>query len=286
MRSSKFKTVTTINGKFVKRGQDKISVFDNSLLYAEGLFETMLAIEGRILFADEHFRRMKKGSRILGIKIPVTKKILWQWMEKTVNAHPDKVVKLRLTLTSGEAARWVGSQGKQQVILSASPHEIPFKPYTLFVSDYRIDQESIFRRVKTISYAIHAAALNQAKKHKCEDALMINGKNQVAEVTSANIFWVKNNKIFTTPLTSGCLEGITREYLIAESRKIGYNITERNITIKNLLNADEVFISSSLKLVLPVMKIKIKEKTYSMNRGEITEIISGNFRKSLKLEKK
>ncbi len=71
-------------------------------------------------------------------------------MHKTVKAHPDKITKLRLTFTSGEAARWVGVQGKPQVILSASPHTMLTNSFTVDVSEYRIDQDSEFRRKKTM----------------------------------------------------------------------------------------------------------------------------------------
>ena len=158
------KTVTSINGRLVRRGQDKISVFDNSLLYAEGLFETLLAIDDRIIFLKEHLQRLHKGARVIGLKVPVNSDTLTKWMVMTVRAHPDRVTKLRLTMTSGESARWTGEQGKPQVILSASPHEMPRKPFRLYVSEFRVDQESLFRRIKTLSYAIHAAALNQARR--------------------------------------------------------------------------------------------------------------------------
>lgn len=277
MKSKKLQVVTTINGKFVKRGDDKISVFDNSLLYAEGLFETLLTIDGKIIFFDEHFTRLTKGASVLGIKIPVTKKLLKDWMTKTVKRHSDRITKLRLTVTSGEAARWVGVQGKQQVILSASPHTIPEKSFELLVSPFRVDQDSVFRRIKTISYAIHAAALTQAKKHKCDDALMLNEKNEVAEVTSANIFWVSKGEVFTTPLSSGCLEGITRKIVMEQSQKIGYKIQEKNINLSGLLKADEVFISSSLKLIAPVAAIKSKNRIHKLKCGKITENISNHF---------
>lgn len=276
-------TVTTINGKLVKRGDDKISVFDNSLLYAEGLFETFLAIDDRLIFADEHIKRLFKGAKVMGLEIPVDKDRLSKWMIKTIKAHPDSVKKLRLTLTSGEAARWVGVQGKQQVILSASPHEMPTKSFKLHVSDFKIDQDSVFRRIKTLSYAIHAAALKQAKKEKCDDALMLNEKDQIAEVTSANIFWVKNKKIYTPPLGAGCLEGITRLVVFKIAKKLGYKIVEKNSKIEILLKADEIFISSSLKLVIGVSKIKVGKKTHTIPTGSITKEISEQFKKSVKI---
>jgi len=279
MIQKKLKTVTTINGHFVQRGEDKISVFDNSLLYAEGLFETFLAINHRIIFLDEHINRLFKGAGVVGLKIPVSREILVRWMNKTVQAHPSQMVKLRLTMTSGEAARWVGIKGNPQVILSASPHELPQKPFKLYVSNFTVDQGSIFRRIKTISYAIHAAALKQAKLIKYDDTLLLNGKKQIAEVTSANIFWVKKSHIYTPPLDAGCLEGTTRSIVIKEAAKLGYPLTEKNTKLPEILTADEIFISSSLKLIIGVSHIKTDDNTFRIKSGPITKTLKEHFKK-------
>lgn len=272
-------TVTTINGKFVKRGDDKISVFDNSLLYADGLFETFLAVDRDIIFAKEHLKRLYKGAKVMGLTIPISQETLIKWMYKTVKAHPSKIKKLRLTITSGEAERWIGVQGKPQIIISASPHIMPTEPFTVDVSEFRVDQDSEFRQIKTISYAIHAVALKLAKKRKCDDALLLNENNLVAEVTSANIFWVKKNKIYTPPLTAGCLEGITRIVLIKEAIKSGFQVIEKNCSLNTLYKADEVFISSSLKLVIPISKIKHGKKIYKISEGQTASILHARFAK-------
>ncbi len=271
------KTVTTINGKFVSRGKDKISVFDNSLLYAEGLFETLLAVDDRLIFLDQHLQRLYRGARLIGLQIPITPNRLTEWMHKTVRKHPDRIKKLRLTVTSGEAARWVGVQGKSQIILSASPHEIPIEPYKLHVSPYRVDQDSVFRRIKTISYAIHAAALKQARERGCDDALLLNERNYVAEVTSANVYWVKRRKIYTPPLSAGCLEGITRRIVLREAGEIGLDVIERNCSLATLVKADEVFISSSLKLVIGVSLIKEHRRVYKLQPGPVTKQLMEHF---------
>ena len=277
------KTVTTINGRFVEKKDALISVFDNSLLYAEGLFETFLAIDDRIIFVEDHLKRLYKGAEVIGLKIPVSSDKLIKWMIKTARLHPGKIKKLRMTITSGEASKWIGKQGKSQVILSASPHKMPEKPFALLVSQYRVDQNSIFRRIKTISYAIHAAALKQGHEKNYDDALMLNEKGNIAEVTSANIFWVEKGKIFTPPINAGCLEGVTRKSVLTESRKIGIKISERNITLSKMLKADEIFISSSLKLIIGVGKIIEGRKVHLIPAGPVTSALSIHFRKLVSL---
>ena len=146
-----YKTATTIDGRYVPPGKAVVSVFDNSLLYSEGLFETLLAIEDRPIFAIEHLARLNRGASLIGLPVPVSDETLRKWMVSTLRRHPDRVKKLRLTITSGESARWTGKAGKPRVILSASPHRIPRKPFRLLVSGLRVDQKSVMRNIKTIS---------------------------------------------------------------------------------------------------------------------------------------
>ncbi|MFZ1684241.1 MAG: aminotransferase class IV [Candidatus Zixiibacteriota bacterium] len=271
------KTATTINGRIVPESKAVISVFDNALLYAEGLFETLLGIDDRPIFTKEHLARLHKGARVIGLKLPVSDAVLVQWMKKTLKAHPDRVKKLRLTMTSGESARWVGRQGKPQVILSASPHEIPREPFRLIVSDFKVDHASVFRNIKTLSYVISAAALRQAKERKFDDAILLNERNEVAEVTSANIFWSQGKRVYTPPLSAGCLDGITRKFVLKEADKVGITIVERRVDLSGLLRADEIFISSSLKLVAPVSEIVVGNKAHRFAVGPVAQQLSVRF---------
>jgi len=267
-------TVTSMNGKLVRGRGATISVFDNALLYAEGLFETFLSFDDRVLFLDEHLDRLYRGAKVIDLAPPVSRATLAKWMKLTVSAHPARIKKLRLTITSGEARKWVGVQGRPQVVLSAAPHKLPVKPFRLQVSDFRVDQDSEFRRIKTISYAIHAAALKRACQNGFDDALMINEQGRVAEVTSANIFWRRGRTVYTPPLSAGCLEGVTRHVILRNARKHGEKVVERTEPLEHMVTAEEVFICSSLKLVIGVSEIVHGTKRYRFAPGETTRRVS------------
>jgi len=273
------RTATTINGRLVSRRLAKISIFDNSLLYAEGLFETFLAVGEQAIFAEEHFDRLQRGAKTIGLDLPVSIDRLQTWVKRTLRAHRSPLKKLRLTVTSGESARWLGRSGRPQVILSAAPHQLPTKPFRLYVSDFKIDHRSIFRPVKTLSYAINAAALKQALEANCDDALLLNQLGNVAEVTSANVFWIDGDFVFTPPLTAGCLEGVTRRIVLREAKQLGIRIKEKRCPLSCLLEADEVFISSSLKLVVGVGMIHYDRKRHRLPTGPVTSTLQDHFRR-------
>jgi len=167
----------------------------------------------------------------------------------------------------------VGVAGKPQVILSAAPHALPTEPFRLQVSNFRVDQDSEFRRIKTISYAIHAAALRHARLDGFDDALMLNKKGHVAEVTSANIFWRRGNRIYTPPVAAGCLEGVTRRVIFGGAKEHGLSIAERSESFEHMITADEVFIASSLKLAIGVAEIAEGRRRYRFAPGATTERI-------------
>lgn len=277
------KTVTTINGRQVTKNDARVSVFDNAVLYADGVFETFLALGDKVAFHESHLSRLYRGAEVVGLELPVDSTKLAAWMIKTIKLHPANIKKLRLTITSGESAGWVGQQGKPQVILSAAPHTIPNEPFRVAVSDLHIDHRSVFRTIKTLSYGINAAALKRAKARGCDDALLLNTDRQIAELSSANIFWVTNGTIHTPSLKSGCLGGVTREHVIDRLRALGYSLVEIETPLESLLSADEIFLSSSIKLVLPIDSVTEEDAKHEFPVGPITQTLRKDIFASLNL---
>jgi len=264
------KIVTFIDGKKVAKSDAKISVFDNSLFYADGLFETFMAFGKNIIFLEDHLKRLKKGADLINLKIPVSDKILAKWLHLANMANPSPIKKLRLTITGGESSFWAGKSGRPRVIIIVTDYKLPTKPFRLSISPYRIDHASPFRNVKTLSFIIEMTSRKQAYSSKFDDSILLSRNGYVAETTSANIFWVKNGVLYTPPLAAGCLEGMIRKHTI-EIAKLKYiPIIEKNSRLKTLLNADEVFVSSSLKLIIPVCSIR-SDKTYCYKYGPITK---------------
>ena len=267
------KIVTSINGRLVTGKEARISVYDNSLLYAEGLFETFLAIDDRLAFPREHFMRLRKGAKLLSLNLPASESKSEMWLKTTAMAHPARLKRLRLTITGGESAVWTGQRGNSQVICSAVEHKFDNSPLKLYAPESKIDERLVFNRIKTISYGAKAAALREAQKNKCDDALLINGSGNISELTSANIFWTKKNKIYTPPVTAGCLEGVTRKLILSEARKNRWQIIEKNCSLKELKSAGEDFSSSSLRLVRAVGEIRAKNYKAKFEAGPMSEII-------------
>ena len=260
----------TINGKVVPPPKARIPVFDNSLFYAEGLFETFLAIDDKVIFLDEHLDRLEKGADLIKIKLPVKRSTIKQWIETTNRSHESAIKKIRATITAGDSSFWAGKPSLPRIIIIVTDYEIPTKPWRIGVSPYKVDQSSPFRNVKTLSFIIEMTSRKLAYSEGLNDHILLNRMGNVAETTSANIFWVRNGKLFTPPLSAGCLDGMTRRHILQLAKADGLPASEENTTLRNLLKADEIFITSSIKLVIPVIHIKT-DKIYRYPIGEITK---------------
>ena len=270
--------ITSIDGVRVPHDKAVISVYDNSFLYAQGLFETFLGIGERVLFEKDHLDRLWRGAKVIDLTIPCTRTQLSRWMKEILQSHPSRTKKLRLTVTAGDSARWLGRTSPSRVILSVGSVDLPTRPFDLFISKLRVDHRSMLRRIKTVSYALQATALKEAKLAGADDALLLNEAERVAEVTSANVFWVRNEKVYTPSLDEGCLDGVTRRKVFAVCKKLRVPILEKKGSMRELQAADEIFISSSLKLVVGVRSIQNRKQNFSYPAGPITARLEAEFR--------
>ena len=185
--------------------------------------------------------------------------------------------KVRVTVTAGNSAFWAGKGTEPRIIIIATEFSPPTEPFRLKISPYRVDNDSPFRNVKTLAFIIEMTSRRGAYMDGFDDAILLNRSGNIAEATSANIFWVKNGRLYTPPLTAGCLDGMSRKHIISLARKHKIPAFEKNINLNNLLKADEIFITSSLKLILPVTKIQSR-RMYRFPIGALTTRLQILFR--------
>ncbi len=267
----------SINGRAVAKDKAKISIFDNSLFYADGLFETFLAIGDKVLFLEDHLDRLERGAALVGIKLPVSRKTISRWINSAVMKNNAKFKKVRLTVTSGDSTFWAGKRSKPRLLIIVTEFTPFTKPFNLAIAPFRVDQDSPFRNVKTLSFIIEMTSRKKLYAGKFDDGILLNRKGNVAEATSANLFWIKNGKLFTPPLTAGCLDGMTRKHIIALAKENNIPFAEKNSNITNLLKSDEIFISSSLKLIMPVASITTVKAKHKYKTGPITKLLKQKF---------
>jgi branched-chain amino acid aminotransferase len=137
---------------------------------------------------------------------------------------------------------------------------------------------SRFRGVKCLSWALNLVMLEEAHARGCDEALLLNERGEVSECTSANVFIARDGQVLTPPLDSGCLPGVTREILLEIAQGEGIAMREEALRLEDLMTADEVFITSTTRNLLPVVSIEGQPLS---RRNRVREVLEAAFERGV-----
>lgn len=235
------------SGKLVSACDACISPMDRGITVGDGVFETLRAYGGKSFEPERHWKRLSHSCKILELAIP-TYQAFNNALSLVLSANSLLEARLRFTVTRG--ADQAGILPTMICMATSVPsYEAEEKVVTL---PWRRNELSPLTGVKSISYGENILALAYAKKHNAGEALFFNTKSELCEGATTNIFIIKNGKICTPPISSGCLAGITRELVIELCHDHNISISEVPISSHALTDADEAFLTSSIREVQPI----------------------------------
>jgi len=243
----------SIDGQLVAERDAKISVFDHGLLYGDGLFEGIRVRAGRIFRLDQHLARLELGARYLGLDLPFDSEGRAEIVRETVRAFGQKEAYVRLLVTRGEGPLGVDPTTCKKPTVVCIVAEIGLYSaeqrahgLTLITSSYRRPNPDVQDvAIKTLNYLGSALAKQEAKRQGADEALLLNQSGRVSEASVANIFALRGRALATPPAIDGCLEGINRAAVLELARDMGFSVSERSLGRRDLLAADEVFLTGS-----------------------------------------
>ena len=278
-----------MNGKLVPFKNAKVHVLTHALHYSTAVFEGVRCYDtpnGSAIFRlPEHVDRFFNSSKLYGMKIRFTKKQIIDAIIKTVKASGLKECYIRPIAYYGYGTMGLTpTLNKVDVSISCWEWKMgeskagKFSGANCKISKWiRIDSKSQPMQAKSAAnYSNAALARVEALKGGYDEAIMLNSGGKVAEGSAENIFVIKNGRIKTPPLSADILSGITRDSVIQLIRANGIKLIEKNITVKELLNADEVFMTGTAAEVKSVAKIN-KIKIGNGKIGKITGILQELF---------
>ena len=278
-----------MNGKLVPFKNAKVHVLTHALHYSTAVFEGIRCYDtpnGPAIFRlSEHVDRFFNSSKLYGMKIRFTKKQIIDAIIKTVKASGLKECYIRPIAYYGYGTMGLTpTLNKVDVSISCWEWKMgeskagKFSGAKCKISKWiRIDSKSQPMQAKSAAnYSNAALARVEALKGGYDEAIMLNSGGKVAEGSAENIFVIKNGRIKTPPLSADILNGITRDSVIKLIRANGIKLIEKNITVKELLNADEVFMTGTAAEVKSVAKIN-KIKIGNGKIGKITGILQELF---------
>jgi len=256
-----------IDGEYYPKSKAKISVFDHGLLYGDGVFEGIRAYNGIVFKLKEHIDRLYQSAHAMMLQIPATKTQMIEAVLETLRKNKMKDAYIRLVVTRG-----VGDLGldprkcpKATVIIITGVivlhgNEAKEKGITTLVSWVRrhpVDATS--HEIKSLNYLNSVMAKIEANSAGADEAICLDKNGFVAEGVGENIFIVKNGKLFTPPVCSGALPGITAQVVTKLATKLGHEVVESNITPYQLLNADEAFFTGTAAEIVPIREVNKRQ---------------------------
>lgn len=273
-----------LNGDFVSKEEAKISVFDRGFLYGDGLFETMRAYSERVFMLDEHLSRLFDSIYKLRIPLKKGKEELKSAIYRLIKLNRLSDAYIRLTVSRGlhrGTLTFNDSYDPTIVIMAKKLSPYPPEYYTqgvkVIISGIRQNSFSPLSQHKSLSYFNHILAKEEARIKGAFEAILLNYEGEVAEGATSNVFTVKSERIFTPPISSHILPGVTREAVLDIIPKLQLNVAKKRITHKELFTSDEVFLTNSIMEVMPVVEVNDK-KIKNGSPGPVCKRIAEAYR--------
>ena len=253
-----------LDGKVFKADSSLMRSLRPGILKAEGAFETLRSKNFKIYALQEHFNRLKKGLKQLNIHWIVKKEEVELLIKVLLRVSRIRSAKIRLCV-------WQGGGGVHTAVVIA-PLNLPKRNFRLTVSRHRRTKTPL-SKFKTLNYQIFYKAFREALDKKYDEAVLLNPSGFVVEGSRTNIFIVKDKKIFTPPLSAGCLKGVTRDFVREAALRLKIACLEKNLKIDDLLNADEVFVTNSLIGLVTVSAVDQKKFVVGSQKGIIQRLL-------------
>jgi len=229
---------------------------DRGLLLGDGLFETLLAKDGELIDLAAHLDRLAEGCATFGLPSP-DRREAEGLMRRAVAGVAAPRVAVRLTLTAGSGGRGLDRPGAPvaRLLASASVSILAEGPARLALSGVRRNEGSPASRLKTLAYLDNVLAREEARARGADEAMMLNNRGEVACAAAANLFWLRDGRLFTPALDCGVLAGVMRARVMGASAALGVEVAEVAAGLEDLSGAQAVFLTNSLIGVRPVSSL-------------------------------
>jgi len=227
------------------------------LICGWGLFTTVRIVRGEAFAYERHWRRLEKDAALIRLPLIYTGARVRVQLQELIRANRVKEGCARIYLVWNTVGSWKSDEKMAEVDLVIATADLPHYPemVRLALREHGRHAASPLAGVKTISWLDSVWAAEEAKREGYDEVVLLNERGEVTECTAANIFAVRNDKVITPPLSSGCLEGVTRGVLMEIAAEAGTTVVEQAMRPEDLYAADEVFITSTNRNVIGVKEI-------------------------------
>lgn len=234
-------------------GEPIVSPGQVGLLNGWGVFSTIRVYDGVPFAYERHFARMQRDAARLRVPFPDSQDWLLDRLYRLIEANHALNATLRVVVVRNQGGMWQGPAATRPFDVIAFTAEVNNwgDSVRLGLIPHARHAASEFAGAKYLSWSENLTWYERAHEKGFDEVILLNERGEIAELTSANIFAVHGNRVSTPPLASGCLPGVTRAVLIEISQ-----IEEKTLVPADLESADEVFISSTTRELMPVRSVE------------------------------
>jgi len=227
------------------------------LICGWGIFTTLRIFRGEAFAFERHWRRLEKDAALTRIPLNYTSAKVRVHLQEVIRANEVSEGAARIYFIYNKAGFWHGPEDQPDVDLIIYTASLPAyrDVVRLSLRTHGRDSASPMSGVKSTSWLTNVWAISEANQQGFDEVIMLNERGEVSECTSANIFMVREGKILTPPLSSGCLEGVTRAILMEIAPEARLPVVEKTLFPEDLYSAEEVFISSTNRNLISVGEI-------------------------------
>jgi branched-chain amino acid aminotransferase len=255
--------LASVNGEITPAEQARVSVLDNGFTFGDAVYETLRTYGGRPFHLDRHLERLRRSAQRLAIAIPPGDDALARDLDALLRraANPESYIRIIVTRGVGDISYHFDRIVGPTVVMVVKPYApLPPRYYVegvpvILSSVRRNDPRALDPAIKSCNLINNILAAREAQAKAAFEPIMLNETGEVAETASANVFMVKTGALLTPPLEAGILPGVTRRVVIELANGLEIPVREEPIAVKDLLAADEAFITSTLKEVMPIATI-------------------------------
>jgi branched-chain amino acid aminotransferase len=249
-------TLVWKDGLLADEKEAHISIADRGFLLGDGLFETMPVHRHRVFDLDAHLGRLACGLELLNLTGVVNLAWLRAGIEHYIAAADMASAVLRLTVTRGPGPRGLLRPEKPCPTLLMTLAPMPAlrkEPLSLHVATVtRRNELSPLSRIKALPYLDNLLALEEARAHGADEALLLNTRGSIACASVANVFVVREGRLETPPIAGGALPGTMRALVMSLARELGLAAVENMLHVEDLSATDEVFLTNSISRIMAV----------------------------------
>jgi branched-chain amino acid aminotransferase len=298
-------TKVSIDGLIQDEASAVIPVTDRGFLYGDSVYEVVRTYGGKPFALAEHLERLQQSAAHLAMPLSASGSQAGADSERSADGlepivrdihatlaaadHPESYVRVIITRGSGPMGLDPGlADHPRRVVIVAPLQPLPELWYDdgvplHLVATGRAGGHTLLAGAKSGNYLVNVLALGVAREQGAHEAILLDHDDRVTEGASSNLFVVQDGQLLTPPVSAGILEGITRHKVCALAAQAGFPVTERPIHRRELRQADEIFLTSTLREILPVQRVD-QQPVGDGRPGPITKRLLAAYRDAARVQ--